>query len=68
MKDTSFVCRNFNVSNQAWVRPETDGVVGKATGAGDLSVVRAPAQAGDLRACVDAVDACTGRSVPAAFS
>ena len=55
---------NLDVTDESAVAPDTEGVVGEATGTDDLTVARAPPEAGDLRTCVDAVDTGTRCGVP----
>jgi hypothetical protein len=55
---------DLDVLDERRVGPDGDGVVWEARGAGDLLVVGAPAQRGDLGASVDGVDTCTSGRVP----
>lgn len=64
MKDTGFVSGDFDIADESWVTPDAQRVVGEPTGANNLAVVVAPAQAGHLRASVDAVGASTSSGVP----
>lgn len=64
MENSSLVCWDLNVTNQSRITPDADRVVWEATGADNLTVVRAPSERGDLRTSVDAVDSCTGSGVP----
>ena len=64
MQNPGLVGRDLDVAHQRRVAPDAERVVREAGGADDLAVVRAPAQAGDLRARVDAVDARARCRVP----
>jgi len=64
MQDPSLMGWNLYVSNQSRIAPDAEGVVREAARANKLSVVIAELQAGDLRACVDAVDSSAGSGVP----
>jgi hypothetical protein len=64
VKDSCLVGWDLNIANQCWVAPDADGVVWETAGADDLTVVRAPSKAGDLRASINAVDTSAGSRVP----
>ncbi|KFX95175.1 hypothetical protein O988_05932, partial [Pseudogymnoascus sp. VKM F-3808] len=64
VENTGLVGWDLDVADESWVAPDAERVVGEATGADDLAVVRAPAKRGDLGAGVNAVDAGTGGGVP----
>jgi len=64
VENSALMGRDFNVLDQSWVAPEADGVVGEATGTGNLLVLAAPSEGGNLRAGVDAVDTSTSGGVP----
>ena len=56
--------RDLSVLDTGGVAPDTQAVVGEATGADNLLVVGAPAQAGDLGVGRNVVDASTSSGVP----
>jgi len=64
VENSGLVCGNLDVADESWVAPDTDGVIRESTSADDLTVVRAPSEAGDLRSSVDAVNSCTSGCVP----
>jgi len=64
VENSALVGRDLNVLNKGWVAPKADGVVGEATGAGNLLVLAAPSEGGNLRTSVDAVDTSTSSGVP----
>ena len=64
MENSGLVCGNLDVADECWVAPDTDGVIRESTSADDLTVVRAPSEAGDLRTGINAVDTSTGGGVP----
>lgn len=64
VKDSGLMCWNLNVAHQSRVAPDAEGVIGEAAGADDLTVVRAPSQAGNLRAGIDAVHSSTSCGIP----
>jgi hypothetical protein len=55
---------NLSRLDQTWVCPDGDGAVGDAASGGNLTVVSAPSQAGDLAAGVNAIDASSSSGVP----
>ena len=61
---TALMRRDLDVTDQGRVAPDAERVVGEAARADNLAVVRAPAEAGDLAAGIDAVDASAGGGVP----
>lgn len=60
----ALVSGDVDVSHKGRVAPDSQGVVGETARADNLAVVRAPAQAGDLGARIDAVDASSRGGVP----
>ena len=64
VEDSALVGGDLDVADESGVAPDAQGVVGKTARADDLAVVRAPAEAGNLRARVDAVDASARSRVP----
>ena len=64
MEDSGLVCGNLNIADESWIAPNADRVIREATGADNLTVVRAPSEAGNLRTGIDAVDSCTCGCVP----
>jgi len=64
VENSALVGRDLNVLDKGWVAPKADGVVGEATGAGNLLVLAAPSEGGNLRAGIDAVDTSTSGGVP----
>lgn len=55
---------DVDVAHEIRVTPDGEGVVREAARTDNLAVVRAPAQAGDLRAGVDAVHPSSRSGVP----
>jgi hypothetical protein len=64
MKDSGLVSRNLNIPNQSGVAPDAERVVGKAAGADNLTVMRAPSKRSNLRTSIDAVDTSACGCVP----
>lgn len=64
VEDTALVGRDLDVADESGIAPDAERVVREATRADDLPVVGAPAEAGDLRTGVDAVDAGARGGVP----
>lgn len=64
MQNPALVGGDLDVADESRVAPDAERVVGEAARADDLTVARAPPQAGDLRASVDAVHAGTRGGVP----
>ena len=64
VQDPAFVGGDLDVADESRVAPDAERVVGEAARADNLAVVRAPAEAGDLAAGIDAVDASAGGGVP----
>ena len=60
VEDPALVGGNLDVADESGVARDAERVVGETARADDLAVVGAPAEAGDLRAGVDAVDARAG--------
>jgi hypothetical protein len=64
VEDSALVGRDLDSSDESRVAPDAEGVVGETARADNLAVVGAPAERGDLRAGVDAVDASARGRVP----
>ena len=56
VQDARLVGRDLDIADKGGIAPDADRVDRGAGRAGNLTVVRGPAEAGDLRASVDAVE------------